>query len=76
MPVRTHALDSMSGTDALRAAGYGHRQPPSGPNQWRRPHDQEIYRLSDGMVIGLMGAHEARVFAEQEWDAQRAKVRA
>ena len=70
----THPLDNLSGDDALRAVGFAQRRPAERSRTPRGPYDREIYRVSDGAVIGTMNAHEARVLAEQEFDAQRGRA--
>lgn len=44
-------------TEALRAAGYGHRKPT--PEESRHSYAHTIYRLGSGEVVGVMTASEA-----------------
>lgn len=52
------SLDHLTGTEALRLAGYGHRKA-----RHLNPAKHDIFRLSDGVVVACLDAHEARDFA-------------
>lgn len=48
--------------EALRAAGYDHRPNPSGCSIPGR----EVYRVSDGEVVGVMRAREAWAWMREQ----------
>ena len=52
-------LSDMSATEALRAAGFGHRK--TARTMFTYAHD--VFRLDTGEVVATITAHEAHDFA-------------
>jgi hypothetical protein len=55
------SLEQMTGTEALRLAGLGHRKNASAAKTYA--HD--VFRLDTGEVVATVTAHEAHAFARE-----------
>lgn len=59
-------LDHLTGTEALRLAGFGHRR----TSRTETTQQHEVYRLDTGEVVATLTAHEAHAFARAAIDEQ------